>query len=93
MTRPYIVLFGFTKRVTEDGAVFTLSNAQESANLRPNTPIVVWRYSPEHLALAKIQGLISAVGYATATFKVVKSAIDLDGRRTKRFCERGRRST
>ena len=76
MTKPYIVPFGFIKQVTEDGAIFTLSNSQDSENLRPNTPVTVWRYSTERLALAKIRGLISAVGYVTATFRTVESAID-----------------
>lgn len=76
MARPYIVPFGFIKQVTEEGAIFTLSNAQDSANLRPDTPVTAWRYSAEHLALAKIRGIISAVGYVTATFRTVESAID-----------------
>ena len=62
MARPYIVPFGFIKKATEDGGTFTLSNAEDSANLRLHTPITVWRYSPEQLALAKVRGVISAVG-------------------------------
>ena len=76
MTRPYIAPFGFIDRLTDDGAIFTLSNPDDSVNLRSNTPVTVWRYSPEQLALAKIRGLISAIGYVTATFKTVESVID-----------------
>lgn len=76
MTRPYIAPFGFIEWLTEDGAIFTLSNRADSVNLRSNTPVTVWRYSPEQLALAKIRGVISAVGYVTATFKTVESLID-----------------
>ena len=75
MTNPYISPIGFIKQITDDGAAFTLSNAEDSANLSPGTPVTVWRYSPEHLALAKIRGLITAVGYVTATFRAVESAI------------------
>ena len=76
MAGAYIAPFGFIKQATEDGAIFILSNAQDSANLSPGTPVTVWRYSPEQLALAKIRGLITAVGYVTATFRTVESAID-----------------
>ena len=68
MAKLYIAPFGFIKRITEDGATFTLTNPEDSLDLRYNTPVTVWRYSPEQLALAKIRGLISAVGYVAATF-------------------------
>ena len=76
MARPYIAPLGFIESITEDGATFTLSNPQDSATLKSNTPVTVWRYSPEQLALAKIRGIISAVGYVTATFNTVESLID-----------------
>ena len=77
MAKLYIAPFGFIERLTEDGATFTLTNPKDSLDLRYNTPVTVWRYSPEQLALAKIRGLISAVGYVTATFRTVESLIDL----------------
>ncbi len=76
MARPYILPIGFISHATEDGVIFTLSNAQDSADLTRDTPVTVWRYSPEHLAFAKIRGLITAVGYVTATFRTVESATD-----------------
>ena len=76
MARPYITPLGFIERLTEDGATFTLSNPEDSLTLQSNTPVTVWRYSPEQLALAKIRGLINAVGYVTATFRTVESWID-----------------
>ena len=76
MARPYIAPLGFIESFTEDGATFTLSNPQDSLILQSNTPVTVWRYSPEQLALTKIRGLISAVGYVTATFNTVESLID-----------------
>ncbi len=76
MARPYIAPFGFIERLTGDGATFTLSKPNDSPDLLPNTPITVWRYSPEQLALAKIRGFISTVGYVTATFTTVEFQID-----------------
>ena len=76
MAKPYISPFGFIKQVTEEGAVFTLSNPEDSTELRTNTNVTVWRYSPGQLALAKIRGRITAVGYVTARFKIVESTID-----------------
>lgn len=76
MTKPYIPPIGFITQTTDDGAAFTLSNAEDSVNLSRGTPVTVWRYSPEQLALAKIRGLITAVGYVTATFRTVESTID-----------------
>ena len=76
MARPYIAPFGFIERLTEDGAIFTLSNPEDSLSLRSNTPVTVWRYFPEQLALAKMRGRISAVGYVTATFRTVEFQID-----------------
>ena len=76
MARAYVVPIGYIERQTGEGATFILNNAEDSKTLRTNTPVTVWRYSPEHLALAKIRGLISAVGYVTATFRTVESVID-----------------
>ena len=76
MARAYVVPIGYIERQTGEGATFILNNAEDSKSLRTNSPATVWRYSPEHLALAKIRGLISAVGYVTATFRTVESVID-----------------
>ena len=76
MAKRYILPLGFIKHLTEGSVTFTLSNADESANLRRDTPVTLWQYSPEHLALAKIRGVISSVGYVTATFKTVESELD-----------------
>ena len=67
MARPYAVPIGYIERPTDEGATFILNNAEDSKSLRINTPATVWRYSPGQLALAKVRGLISAVGYVTAT--------------------------
>ena len=77
MAKRYIAPLGFIRQTTDDGAIFTLAEARDSENLGNNTTVTVWRYSPEQLALAKIRGLITAVGYVTATFRTVESKIDV----------------
>ena len=76
MAAPYIMPLGFIERTTEKGTIFLLTNPENSLGLKLNTPVTVWRYSPEQLALAKIRGLISAVGYVTATFGTIESVLD-----------------
>ncbi len=72
MPTPYIMPLGFIDRPTETGATFILTNPEDSLSLKPDTPITVWRYSPEQLALGRLRGRISAVGYTTATFTTVE---------------------
>ena len=76
MARPYIMPLGFIDRTTDNGAVFVLNNPGDSAELKPGTPVTVWRYSSDQLALAKIRGLISNIGYVTARFRTVESIMD-----------------
>lgn len=76
MARPYIMPLGFIDRTTDNGAVFLLNNPKETAELKPGTPVTVWRYSPDRLALAKLRGLISDIGYVTARFRTVESVMD-----------------
>ena len=76
MARPYIMPLGFIDRTTDNGTVFVLNNPGDSAELKPGTPVTVWRYSPDQLALAKIRGLISNIGYVTARFRTVESIMD-----------------
>ena len=76
MARPYIMPLGFIDRTTDNGAVFVLNNPGDSAELKPGTPVAVWRYSSGRLALAKIRGLISNIGYVTARFRTVESIMD-----------------
>ena len=68
MATPYIMPLGFIDRSTETGATFILTNPEDSFSLNAGTHITVWRYSPEQLAIAKLRGYVSAVGYTTATF-------------------------
>ena len=76
MATPYIMPLGFIDRTTDDGAVMLLTNPEDSLGLRLGTPITVWPYSQEHLALAKLRGNITAVGHTTATFTTSESQTD-----------------
>ena len=76
MAVPYILPLGFIERPTGTGATFILTNPEDSLGLRLGTPVAVWRYSPEHLALGKLRGLITEVGYTTATFVTVETRND-----------------
>ena len=76
MTQPYINPLGFINRPTRDGAVILLINPEDSLSLKLGTPITVWRYSPEHLALGKLRGRITAIGYTTATFVTGETQTD-----------------
>lgn len=76
MATPYIMPLGFVDRPTETGATFILTNPDDSLSLNINTPITVWRYSPEHLAIGRLRGRIAAVGYTTAAFNAVDSSND-----------------
>ena len=76
MATPYIMPLGFIDRPTGAGATFILTNPEDSLGLRPGDPVTVWRYSPELLAVAKLRGTVSTVGYTTATFTTIETRTD-----------------
>ena len=76
MARPYILPLGFIDRAAENGTVFHLANPDDARTIGPGTPVTVWRYSPEHLALAKLYGKVTDVGYTTATFITAQTETD-----------------
>ena len=76
MAIPYIMPLGFIDSPTETGATFILSNPEDSRNLKTETPITVWRYSPEQLVIARLRGYVSAIGYSTATFTTIETQSD-----------------
>ena len=76
MAISHILPLGFIHRTTRDGAVIMLTNPQDSLTLRTGTPVTLWQYSRGLLALARIRGRISAVGYVTATFTTVETQMD-----------------
>ena len=68
MARAYVVPIGYIECQTGEGATFILNNAEDSKSLRTNTPVTVWRYSPEHLALAKILGFPGGGAFLGTSF-------------------------
>ena len=70
MPRQYLNPLGFIDKPTETGATFILTDPEDSRNLEPGTPVTIWRYSRELLALDRIRGEITRVGYTTAVFTV-----------------------
>ena len=76
MSTPYIMPLGFIDRITEEGAVFQLTNPEDSNSLTSGTPVTVWRYSEDSLALGKLRGRITTFGYTTATFTTVETMTD-----------------
>ena len=76
MGTPYIMPLGFIDRSTETGATFILTNPEDSFSLRTDTPVTVWRYSPERLATGRLRGRVNSVGYTTATFATVECRND-----------------
>ena len=62
MAKPYINPIGFIDRTTDNRTIFLLNNPEDSRGLKLDAPVTVWRYSPDQLALAKVRGVISAVG-------------------------------
>ena len=76
MATPYIVPLGFIDQTTNEGTVFFLTNPKDSLELRPDTHVTVWQYSQKNLALAKLRGRITEVGYNTAMFITVETHTD-----------------
>ena len=70
MPRRYLNPLGFIDKPTETGATFILTDPEDSRNLEPGTPVTIWRYSRKLLALDRIRGEITRVGYTTAVFTV-----------------------
>ena len=68
MIPQYLNPLGFVDKPNETGATFILTNPKESKTLEPGTPVTIWRYSRGLLALDRIQGEITRVGYTTAVF-------------------------
>ena len=70
MIPQYLNPLGFVDKPDETGATFILTNPKESKTLEPGTPVTIWRYSRGLLALDRIQGEITRVGYTTAVFTI-----------------------
>ena len=73
MAENLILPLGFIDRVTDDGAVMLLTTPSESRKLRLATAVTMTSSSigqPD--ATATVRGIVTAVGYATATFRAVE---------------------
>ncbi len=74
MAAPRILPLGFIDRATGDGAIIMLTKPSDSHNLKPETPVTLLTKSAgEKPSSARVRGLITSVGYATASFRVVET--------------------
>ena len=77
MAKKRILPLGFIDRATDDGAIIMLTKPSESHTIRPETPVTLQaRSTGEPRATARARGVITSVGYVTATFKTIKTRID-----------------
>ena len=73
MAAPRILPLGFIDRTTNGDAIIMLTRPSDSHDLRPETPVTLRSRSTRKTpAMARVRGLITSVGYVTATFKVVE---------------------
>ena len=69
-----IMPMGFIVRATDDGAIIMLTKPSDSHNLQPETPVTLLTKSAgEQPASIRVRGLITSVGYVTATFRIVET--------------------
>ncbi len=74
MPAPRILPLGFIDRTTDDGAIMLLTTPSESHDLRVETAVTLTSRSiGQTNATARVRGIITAVGYVTATFKTVET--------------------
>ena len=90
MANQRILPLGFLDRTTDGGAIIMLTNPSDSHGLRHNTPVTLQAKSTTNAeATAKARGLITAVGYVTATFKVVETRTDAGWPEGEQILKRG----
>ena len=79
MTNQRILPLGFVDKTTEDGAIMLLTNPSDSHSLSPETSVTLQMRSAKGTgATATARGFITAIGYVTATFRVVETRTDTD---------------
>ena len=77
MPEKRILPLGFIDRTTGDGAIIMLTRPSESHTIWPETPVTLQsRSAGEPRATASARGLITLVGYVTATCKIVETRMD-----------------
>ena len=90
MTKKRILPLGFIDRATDDGAIIMLTKPSESHTIRPETPVTLWSRSSERpQATARARGVITSVGYVTATFKTVQTRMNTKWPRGEEILRRG----
>ena len=74
MPQPRLLPLGFIDRTTDDGAIIMLTRPSDSHNIQPETPVTLrTRNAGATPAMARVRGVITTVGYVTATFKTVET--------------------
>ena len=69
-----ILPLGFIDRTTDDGAIIMLTRPSESRDIQYDTPVTLRvRSTGATRATARVRGVITSVGYLTATFKTVET--------------------
>ena len=90
MTKKRILPLGFIDRTTGDGATIMLTKPSDSHTLRPETPVTLWNRSSERpQAMARARGVITSVGYVTATFKTIQTRMNTQWPRDEEVLRRG----
>ena len=90
MTKKRILPLGFIDRATDDGAIIMLTKPSESHTIRPETPVTLQaRSAGEPRATARARGLITSVGYVTATFKTIQTRMNTKWPRDEEVLRRG----
>ena len=74
MPEAHLLPLGFIDRTTDDGAIIMLTKPSESHDIRPDTPVTLRvRSAGATPATARVRGVITSVGYVTATFRAVET--------------------
>ena len=90
MAKKRILPLGFIDRATDDGAIIMLTKPSESHTIRPETPVTLQaRSAGEPRATARARGLITRVGYVTATFKTIQTRMNTKWPRDEEVLRRG----
>ena len=90
MAEKRILPLGFIDRTTDDGAIIMLTKPSESHTIWLETPVTLHsRSAGEPLATARARGFITAVGYVTATCKIVETRMDAKWPRDEPVLRRG----
>ena len=90
MAKKRILPLGFIDRTTKDGAIIMLTRPSDSHTLRPETPVTLRSRSVQKpQAAARVRGLITSVGYVTATFKTIETHMNSKWPRGEEILRRG----